>query len=62
MKKKSLDEEIKEKFSKPKKPVLVNWGNVRTVTKLNALIEEYGEIFIINPNGLPLKVTKAELT
>jgi len=49
----------KEELSKIK---LIRWREVRTIVRLNDLVEEYGVIFVYNPNGLPLKITSAELT
>ena len=63
MKKKSLDS-VEEVVAEPKElkdPVLVGWSTVKTIVKLDELVKEHGAVFIINPMGLPLKVTRSEL-
>jgi hypothetical protein len=61
MKKQTLEAEIKERFE-VKEPKLYNWSNIKTIAKLGELVDEHGEVFLINPQGMPLKVTKAALT
>jgi len=40
---------------------LHNWSSVRTIKRLNELVDKYDTLYIVNPEGVPLKVTKAKL-
>ena len=47
--------------SAEEKPIIVNWTTADSLKKLEALVEKHGVIYIPTVNGLPLKITRAQL-